>query len=175
MSRRKDDLKPGEERILARGEHEGVRWEHYERQVPRTIGLTRGYRLSYARYTKDMMPGGITPEQACEAFREHVDGIPGRIAAAEAAQHEAILQLAHQEFERDRYRTSINPLGYTGAMDAWERVHGRKLPAELLRRWAHSGVSEAEFRSDWYQAGIAHLEHQEDLAAESADRRELMQ
>jgi hypothetical protein len=175
MGRRKDDLKPGEERILARGEHEGVRWEHYERQVPRTIGLTRGYRLSYARYTKDMLPGALTPEQACEAFREYVDGIPGRIAAAEAAQHEALVQLAHQEFERDRYRNSINPLGFHGACDAYHRAFGHQPPLRDYRRWAHQGVSEAEYRSDWYQAGIAHLEHQEDLAAESADRRELMQ
>jgi hypothetical protein len=160
VKRRRPELKPGEERILGAGMHQGVRWDHYERQVPHTIGLTRGYRLSYGRYTKDMTPAGQTVEQACEAFREHVDGIPGRIAAAEAAQQESLAQLAHEEFERDRYRASINPLGYTGAVAAYEAAHGGKCPAALYRRWSHEGVSEAEFNSAWYQTSLARARQQ---------------
>jgi hypothetical protein len=148
-------LQAGEEEILASGDQDGVRWAHYRKQVRGTIGDTYGYRLEYGRHTKETMTRGLPAEQVAAEFKAHVDGIPARIAAAEAQQAADLVQLAHQEFERDRYRRSINPLGYHGAMDAWERAHGRKLPTDLLRRWAHEGVSEAEHHSTWYQAGIA--------------------
>jgi hypothetical protein len=160
MTKRKaDQLKTGEERILATAVTAGVFWEHVERAVPHTIGLTRSYRLRYNGYERTMLPKG-TPEEAAAEYRVYVDGIPGRVEANEAAQQEKILQVAHAEFERDRYRNSINPLGFHGACDAYTAAHGRPVPRAVYRRWAHSGVSEAEFRSGWYQVGIARLAEQ---------------
>ena len=149
------NLKPGETRILACGRTaDGVEWQDYERAVPHTIGITHGYRLVYEGRELTTAPRGRDILDVAAEFKAHVDGIPARIAANEAAQQEAIAETIRIEFEREREHKRLNILDYTQVCDAWQAAHGRRPAKSLIIRWAHSGVTQAEHDSDWYQAGV---------------------
>jgi len=145
-------LKPGQTRILASGTHNGVAWEDYERAVPGTIGVTRGYRLVYEGRELTTTPRGRDVLEAAEEFRAHIDGIPQRIAEAEARQAASIRAYHREELARERARQEASPLSYSSVTLAYQSAHGRQAPKSVLSRWAHGGVSPAERASDWYQS-----------------------
>lgn len=151
------NLKPGETRILACGRTaDGVEWQDYERAVPHTIGITRGFRLVYEGRELTTAPRGRDILDVAAEFKAHIDGLPARIAANEAAQQAAIAETIRIQFERERERKRLNILDYTQVCDAWAAAHGDKQPPKsLIIRWAHSGVTQAEHDSAWYKAGIA--------------------
>lgn len=147
-------LADGSEHVLAEGSHNGVSYQHVMRRVPGTIGTTESYRLTYGGQMSQGLPRGRSVREAADAWRADIDAQPARRDAAQSAQRAALDETARAMLGRDLALQERNPLSYSQVVDAWQRANGCQPPMTILRQWAHSGVTDTERESAWYQAGL---------------------
>lgn len=148
-------LKPGEERVLAEGEHNGVRWTAVERNTPGVIGNVTSYRLSHDGQSMSAAPRGRGPHQASEDFRQETAGRAKEASDAAERQRAGITETIRIMQDRDRAHQQNNPLSHTEIQDAYKAWHGRGATPKTLQRWAYSGSNDTDRNADWHKAGVA--------------------
>jgi hypothetical protein len=101
-----------------------------------------------------VLPGGKSVREAADTFRAGIDAQQVSRRAADGARRAALDDTARAMLTRDHAPREGKPLSYSELVHAWQQANGNQPPMSTLRRWAHSGVSEAERGSQWYQTGM---------------------